>query len=325
MIAGSGRSGTTWVLDALAVANDLRPVFEPLNPYASRVGSIYAHRAIAADEQHPELLSFYRRACAGREARLWTQFRQQRRWLLPAFTRLRCRDDVARFWKTWEKFLLEAPRLARMSLRNEALVKCIWSNLMLGWLARNLPCVVAVIIRHPGAVIESELRTGWNPNYAIERFRNDPRLRELTGGRYESLLNRSLSPVEALTVRWVIENQQNIESMAQNRISVHHYESLKSESVGAWRSLASALELTRLPDSRVLEKPSQQSAPENSDVTGGSTNGPGWMTRLASHEKAAVQRILDITGLNVYSMDSADPQIPRERVAAIPTQLREAP
>jgi len=36
LIAGSGRSGTTWVLDALADANDLRPVFEPLHPMVSR-------------------------------------------------------------------------------------------------------------------------------------------------------------------------------------------------------------------------------------------------------------------------------------------------
>ena len=32
IIAGSGRSGTTWVLDAVAEANQLRTKFEPLGP-----------------------------------------------------------------------------------------------------------------------------------------------------------------------------------------------------------------------------------------------------------------------------------------------------
>jgi hypothetical protein len=325
MIAGSGRSGTTWVLDALAFANRLRPVFEPLNPYVSRVGSTYAHRAISVEEKHPELLEFFRGACAGREARLWTQYRQQRRWLLPPFDRLRSREDFARLWKVWEKFLSEAPRLATMSLRSEALVKCIWSNLMLEWLARNLPCVVAVIVRHPGAVIESELRTGWNPNYAIERFRNDLRLRELTGGRYESLLNKTLSPVEALTVRWVIENQQSIEMATTDKITVHHYESLKSMTIEAWKGLASALGLTRVPDRQVLEKPSQQSAPMDSEAAGSDSTVPGWMSRLTSQDKAAVQRVLDSTNMEVYSMDSVHPRVPGKRMADVDPALREAP
>ena len=57
-IAGSGRSGTTWIQDALAAANGLRPVFEPLHPYLSDIGGRYAHRAMSADEEHAELKAF---------------------------------------------------------------------------------------------------------------------------------------------------------------------------------------------------------------------------------------------------------------------------
>ena len=58
LIAGSGRSGTTWVQDALAAANDLRPVFEPLHPAVSEIGARYAYRALSRNDEHPELQRF---------------------------------------------------------------------------------------------------------------------------------------------------------------------------------------------------------------------------------------------------------------------------
>jgi hypothetical protein len=36
VVAGYGRSGTTWVQDVLAISNELRPVFEPLHPLLLR-------------------------------------------------------------------------------------------------------------------------------------------------------------------------------------------------------------------------------------------------------------------------------------------------
>ena len=83
LIAGSGRSGTTWVLDSLAKANGLRPVFEPLHPHVSEVGNRYAHRALRASDPCPDLEQFFSEVVAGRALPLWTQYRRQIRWLLP--------------------------------------------------------------------------------------------------------------------------------------------------------------------------------------------------------------------------------------------------
>src|SRR5262245_48320131 len=96
LIAGSGRSGTTWVLDALATANDLRPVFEPLHPHLSRVGDRYAHRALTAEEQHPDLEEFLAGVCAGRGIPLWTKYRRQGRWLMPPPSQFTTRRDAGR-------------------------------------------------------------------------------------------------------------------------------------------------------------------------------------------------------------------------------------
>ena len=113
LIAGSGRSGTTWVLDALAVANKLRPVFEPLNPWASAIGEKFAHRALAPEDPHPDLLEYFLGVCAGKHQRLWTQYRRQPRWLFPPRAKLASVSDVANLMHVWQKFLGEVPRLAQ--------------------------------------------------------------------------------------------------------------------------------------------------------------------------------------------------------------------
>src|SRR5688572_9053574 len=169
-IAGSGRSGTTWVQDAVATANGLRPVFEPLNPYASQSGWQYAHRALGPDEAHADLKHFLDEVFAGRRARLWTKYRRLWRWFLPRSSELRLGPNVLH---RWARFVREVPELAQMASMESPLVKCIWSNLMLGWLARQYDCNLVLIVRHPGAVIESELRNKWNAQFAVERFRKD--------------------------------------------------------------------------------------------------------------------------------------------------------
>ena len=119
--------------------------------------------------------------------------------------------------------------------RREPLIKCIRANLMLPWIARRLDSRIVLIVRHPGAVVESELRSGWNASFALERFRADDRLHEITGDRYRSLLDRTLEPVEALTLRWIIENQWVMESAAAHGIAVVHYEHLRSSAGSAWQ------------------------------------------------------------------------------------------
>ena len=61
VIAGSGRSGTTWILDVLAEANNLRPVFEPLNPYGVNEARDFGNRYVRENANEPELKCFMER------------------------------------------------------------------------------------------------------------------------------------------------------------------------------------------------------------------------------------------------------------------------
>jgi hypothetical protein len=309
LIAGSGRSGTTWVQDALADANDLRPIFEPLHPWVSELGVKYSHKALSADEEHPDLRQFMADVSAGRRNRLWTRYRRQSRLLFPPAGKLASREGLAGLYRYWEKFLREFPDLRAASRRPAPLFKDIRANLMLGWLARHCDCRTVLILRHPGAVLESEMRGGWNAGSVLDRFRRDPRLHALTGGRYRALLARELSPVEALATRWVIENQWPVERATDDGVTVVHYEHLKSTPETEWPRMCRALELTNVPSEAVRARPSQQSATEGSAASQSSTRQPGWMKRLTEEQIAHIQGVLDEVGFTLYTMDAPEPKV----------------
>lgn len=308
LIAGSGRSGTTWVLDALAAANQLRPVFEPLNPYASKIGSQYAHRALAPGDQHPELRKFFEDVCAGHRERLWTQYRRQWRWLFPPPARVKTLAGVSLLRRRWVKFVAEAPALAMMATKRDPIVKCIWSNLMLSWLAKQFDCQIVLIVRHPGAVIESELRNDWDAKFALERFRTDDRLHELTNGRYSELLGRQLTPVEGLTVRWLIENQPIIETAPAGGVTIVHYERLRSSADLAWEQIRKLFELQRTPDAAILARPSQQSFERKAAVDAHDARQPRWQRELTSEQMSQIQNVLDKSSFELYSVNDPNPR-----------------
>lgn len=308
LIAGSGRSGTTWVLDAIASANGLRPVFEPLNPFASDVGRHYAHRALGRDDSHDELKEFLESVIAGRQVRLWTQYRRQKKLLFPENVHHRGAAGVSRLLRGWMRFLKEAPGLARMAANRVPIVKCIWSNLMLDWMVRQFECRLVFLIRHPGAVIESELRNRWDATFALDRFRSDRRFQQLTRGRFQDFLNQKLSPIEGLAVRWLIENQWVVEQAPSIGAEVVFYEHLKSSPAVTWARVARALGVHHVPDETILAKPSQQSAPQRSAAVASAKGSPHWSTSLTQDQKARIQSILDRGKFHLYSMEAGAPR-----------------
>jgi hypothetical protein len=164
-----------------------------------------------------------------------------------------------------------------------------------------------LIVRHPAAVIESELRGAWNASFAINRFRNDARLDELTGGHYRKLLDRALSPIEALTLRWVVENQWVLKNAEANGITVVFYENLRLTPNREWDRIRAALNLPAAPPAKLLERPSQQSSPTSSGSRPKEMVDPRWMRALEKQEIVAIQNILDEAGSTIYSTRSPNP------------------
>ena len=309
LIAGSGRSGTTWVQDALATANRLRPIFEPLHPAISPIGEQYAFRALCPDESHPELCRFLEEVCFGRRHVLWTRYRRQRRWLFPPRERFSTFSDVSRFYRNWKMFLKDVPWLTAMARGRVPIVKCIRANLMLGWLSRHFECSAVLLVRHPGAVIESKMHGFWNVPAVLEGFRRDPRFHELTGGRYRSLLDRDPTGVGGMAALWVIENQYAIEHAAIDGVTVAFYERLTSNPDLEWQRICGALSLSKVPPPNVIARPSQQSSKSFSASEGVAAELPRWMRSLSPQQRGEIQSVLDQVGFGLYKMCDPEPQL----------------
>ena len=75
LIAGSGRSGTTWILDVLTQVNGMRPIFEPLHPTAVPAAASFANQYIDPDRKMLELKQFLDGVFNGELHSLWTDYR----------------------------------------------------------------------------------------------------------------------------------------------------------------------------------------------------------------------------------------------------------
>lgn len=307
MILGSGRSGTTWVLDCLAEANELRPVFEPLHPKESEMGAKYAYDVLSASDSAEDLQKYLADIAAGEVHSRWIDYRGPRGLVYPN-PKLFANLESARRWLSgWRKYRRRKKALKPSMKRPEVLVKCIRGNLMAGWFSRKLAYRTVLTVRHPCSVVESQLRLGkaWDPTSVLTQYRQNARLHELTNGRYLELLNSKLSRIEALTLNWVIENQFPIERSAVDGYSVIFYEDLVSRGDANWPLLCDCLGLQHVPPESMLRKPSQQSA-QKPKYGNEKFHLPSWQKRLVAEQLRTVQRILDSLEFTVYSVDSGD-------------------
>ncbi|MGH8249938.1 MAG: hypothetical protein ACREVI_04450 [Steroidobacteraceae bacterium] len=310
LIAGSGRSGTTWVLDCLADANGLRPVFEPLHPARSAVGSRYAYRLIEPGEAHPDLEAYLSEVQRRTYRSSWTTYRSPRDRLFPPVSRLFSFRELKRTQYRWRRLLPSVWTHYQASRREESLIKCIRANLALGWLVKSVGASAIVIVRHPCAVVESQHRLGtrgsvWDPWPILERFRADRKFNERTGGVYLGLMRANLSKLEALTLLWVIENQWVVDRAAEYGYCLVHYEDLLSEPDIQWPRICEALALKNVPSQARLQRPSQQSSSKAADRA--TTPEAKWVGRLDAGQLAEVQGILDQAGFRLYEVGNTRP------------------
>ena len=137
VVAGAARSGTTWLGEVFSALPGTALLFEPFHPgkmAAARAAGIDWATFIPAEASWPKGYEYVDSVLRGRVLTPWTV----------GFTGLRSTVRPDRW-----------------------IVKCIHANMFLVWLARNFPIAPPVLlVRHPCAVIASQLRQGWCHNEA---------------------------------------------------------------------------------------------------------------------------------------------------------------
>jgi sulfotransferase family protein len=129
-LAGSGRSGTTWVSEIIDYRNAYRLVFEPFHPGKVDICENFGRKQyLRPDDRREEYLEPARKILTGGFRSSWTD------------------------------------RFNRKFVARRRLIKDIRANLLLGWMRANFPGMpIVLLLRHPCAVAASRLALGWRDN-----------------------------------------------------------------------------------------------------------------------------------------------------------------
>ena len=306
-IAGSGRSGTTWIQDAIADANDMRTLFEPLHPIGVPRSGGLAYRYLEPDEPATDLKAFLDAAFVGDMRSLWADYRIRRDRFNPV--RYRLPNVLHNVLKTVRHYRIYHTQKRRC--RGGMIVKCIRANLMLRWLACNYDIPILYVVRHPAAVVASMLAIGtadWSAERAIGRYTLQPGVVELMRTQFGFDITREMTQVATLTCVWCIENLLPLRWAAADRlIQPVAYETLLAEPDRAWRSVGTALSLQHLPTEPALASPSQQSARDKRSRPFDRFNLGTWRQRLTPEQLEQIRQVLEAFRVDAYDVDQDMP------------------
>ena len=133
LVAGTARSGTTWLANIIDAQLGCRILFEPFHPKVEAYEADQLFPYVRPGEQAPRLHQYAERVLRG-------QIRDP--WIDSEATRL------------WPKYRL---------------IKDVRLNLVLKWFCDTFPEVpVLLIVRHPCAVVLSRMEAGWEADGDIQ-------------------------------------------------------------------------------------------------------------------------------------------------------------
>jgi hypothetical protein len=313
LLLGSGRSGTTWILDALASANGLRTIFEPLNPEPLPKAKPFANRYFDPHDSHPELKAYLDQVFYGAFSSIWTNYRYSKGALSPARYPITSTGDayllVARYKRFLARFLRYQPR--RFSRR---IVKFIRANLMIGWLRTQYKAGMMLVLRHPAAVVSSKMQRGgrfWIFGQEVQQeiyrgYLGDDYLRKSYFNGFDADAVTADDEVTGHAVMWCVENVHAYTTALEMGIPIMFYEELLLDSEKEFSRMCSFLGL-KAPDAAILRRPSQQSSREmkSQDIPMHSIE--RWKATLTLAQREKIRAVLDAFGVDFYAMNDPLP------------------
>jgi len=270
ILAGSGRSGTTWLGNILGAAPTTRVIFEPLDYRRVPEARDFPLRPYARPHaEYPHWKPVIENILTGRISNRWTD--QEHSW-----------------W--WPKAL---------TLRR--LVKTIRGTLLLGWLSSHFGCPIVYITRHPCAVVLSRLKLRWEP--AIDALTQQPELVTDYLSPYMDLILGAETPAQRHAVMWCVENLIPLNQMPHYDWHFCTYETLCQQPDKEARRLLGLLKLNYNSFTRnAISRISSVARSDSAIATQGDLLS-GWKTEMQKADIDAVLHIVNAFGINLYTAD----------------------
>ena len=198
LIAGVGRSGTTWLADLINFDGCYRDLFEPFHPWlvpaAKPLKGHWYQRA--GDKPPAAFVDYVSRVLRGRVRDSWID------------------------------------RFNRRLVSRRRLVKAIRANLFLGWLADHYPQVrIVLLIRHPAAVVRSRLglHNGWQWRPTLLELFEQRRLMERLSPYQRQLALDASGLFDEYLLTWSISHWIPLSELSMGSALPVYYERLVSE------------------------------------------------------------------------------------------------
>jgi hypothetical protein len=276
MIAGTGRSGTTWLAELVCSQIPCRLMFEPFNP--RKVGAYRRFnyfQYMRPGEHDAELRDFCRTVFTGA---------MRNRWVDRGVTVLK-------------------PQFR--------LVKEIRANLMLRWISTEFPAIpIVFIVRHPCAVVASRMKLGWATDDDIAPLLAQPRLVEDHLADRMQVIERARTAEEKHAVVWCVSNLVPMRQFGTAGLTTVYYERLctdpEAEIGRVLRRFghSHAGSLSGIPG-----RPSMMAAKDSAVVTGGDRL-TAWEKALTPRQVKSVLDVVEAFELGGLYRESAMPTVP---------------
>lgn len=278
LLAGTGRSGTTWVEDVVNFDNSFRPMFEPFHSREIALIKHWKYRQYLRPDELDD------------------------RYLGPAATILS--GKIRHPW---------IDRHNRRFVARTRLIKDVRIALLLKWIKRQFPEIPQILLlRHPCAVAHSKLKLKWDTH--LDVFLDQPDLVTDFLSPFLDLIRRAQEPFDRHILMWCVENYVPLRQFARGEILVVFYENLCVDPAPEVRRIMSFL---RKPYSEsilgALRRPSTLSRAD-SPIRTGEDLVTSWRGDISASQISRARELCGAFDLDVLYADQSVPQVGGEDV-----------
>jgi hypothetical protein len=273
LVAGTARSGTTWLGDIIASQIPSRILFEPFNPdLVPEYRGFQYFQYMRPGVEDPGFLSFARKVFTGEIRNRWIDRQNER-----IYSRYR-------------------------------LIKEIRINLALKWLRDNFPEMpILFIMRHPCAVVASRMELGWATGRDIEPLLNQPDLVTDHLEPYMDLIQNAKTDEEKHAVIWSVSNLVPLKQFKSGELKIVYYENICTQpEVELPVIFASIGQTYHDTNDDAINRPSQTTR-LTSAVVDGTDRISAWKRKFNIVQIENILRVVDAFGLGHIYGDSPFP------------------
>jgi hypothetical protein len=267
-LAGSARSGTTWVGDIMNYDNHYRLIFEPFDPRNVDVTSHFNYNQyLRPDNRDKKFLEPAKQILSG-------QLKNK-----------------------------EIDGLNRKTIVKERLIKDIRTNFLLKWIKTNFPEIpIIFLLRHPCAVAYSRMKSEWDTRFEV--VFDQPELMEDFINPFIGELNNAQTEFEKHIFFWCIQNYVPLKQFKVGQIQVVFYENFCVTPEAEIKNIFSFLNREYDPTILGMVKKPSTTSRKSSAILDGKDLTRSYQEKCTSEQLERTIEILKLFGLDkIYGQD----------------------